>query len=178
MGFPAFDQAPVEGAQDRIESHRGHRRHAETAAHDGTPRLDAASTAARSAVVVEWRHPHQGRDLVVSEPAEFGQFGQQHASRGSAHALDLFEAPALVAQRLFSFPLAFLPRVGYNLPELASDGGFFILMSWCFHRGLEPRLQRAHDGRTQAGAGQPATRPESDSEGGDNAQPESEGRSR
>jgi hypothetical protein len=39
-----------------------------------------------------------------------------------------------------------------TLPELASDGGFFIFMFWYFHRGLEPRLQRAHAGHTQAGA--------------------------
>jgi hypothetical protein len=36
-----------------------------------------------------------------------------------------------------------------TLPELASDGGFFIFMFWYFHRGLEPHLQRAHAGHTQ-----------------------------
>jgi hypothetical protein len=39
---------------------------------------------------------------------------------------------------------------------LASDGGFFIFMFWYFHKGLEPHLQRAHAGHTQAVAHQPA----------------------
>jgi hypothetical protein len=34
------------------------------------------------------------------------------------------------------------------LPELASDGGLVIFMSWYFHSGLEPHLQRAHAGHT------------------------------
>jgi len=44
---------------------------------------------------------------------------------------------------------------------LASDGGFFIFMFWYFHRGLKPRLQRAHAGHTQAAAPNRLTRPES-----------------
>jgi hypothetical protein len=51
-------------------------------------------------------------------------------------------------------------------------------MFWYFYKGLEPHLQRAHAGHTQGGTGQPATRPESKSEGGDKPQPEAEGRSR
>jgi hypothetical protein len=46
-----------------------------------------------------------------------------------------------------------------TLPELASDGGFFIFMFWYFHRGLEPRLQRAHAGHTQAGSSKGGQRP-------------------
>jgi hypothetical protein len=38
---------------------------------------------------------------------------------------------------------------------LASDDGLYIFMFWYFHRGLEPRLQRAHAGHTQASDGNP-----------------------
>jgi hypothetical protein len=59
--------------------------------------------------------------------------------------------PVLVHQlAVFSQPS--FPR-SVALPQLASDGGFFIFMFWYFHRGLEPHLQRAHAGHTQVGDG-------------------------
>ncbi len=47
---------------------------------------------------------------------------------------------------------AFRPPGRSLAPELASDGGLFIFMFWYFHKGLEPHLQRAHAGHTQAGS--------------------------
>ena len=43
--------------------------------------------------------------------------------------------------------------------EWASDGGFFIFRFWYSYRGLEPRLQRAHAGPTQAASFNPSQPP-------------------
>ncbi len=51
-----------------------------------------------------------------------------------------------------------------------------VLSDW-IHERME-QIQREESQAEQAGAGQPATRPESNSEGSDKPQPESEGRSR
>ena len=56
-----------------------------------------------------------------------------------------FPASVCLARR----PVAAQDTCFASLRELASDGGFFIPMSWYSYRGLAPRLQRAHAGHTQ-----------------------------
>src|SRR6186997_2981055 len=58
------------------------------------------------------------------------------------------------------FPIAFLHAAG-RPPALGLWWWFLHFHVWYFHRGLEPRLQRAHAGHTQGGVDQPPTAPES-----------------
>lgn len=58
------------------------------------------------------------------------------------------------------------------------NGDHFPIKDESRRKELADILQRSRQEAEQAGAGQPATRPESDSEGSDKPQPESEGRSR
>ncbi len=67
----------VEVADDGIETGRGQRSHVENTPNPGASAPDGASAAQGTAVPVEGRHAHQGRDLPSVQSAQLGQVGQQ-----------------------------------------------------------------------------------------------------
>ena len=88
---------------------------------------------------------------------------QPRMARREKQILSHLDAPCRPSIRFLSISSRFSPSLPSPerspFSELASDGGFFIFMFWYFHRGLEPRLQRAHSGHTQVGTSNSGQRP-------------------
>ena len=70
-------QPLIEVADDGIVTGRGQGPHVENTPNPGASAPDGASASQGTAVPVEGRHAHQGRDLPSVQSAQLGQVGQQ-----------------------------------------------------------------------------------------------------
>lgn len=97
LGLASLEQPLVESLDHRVYARSGQGRHVEGLTHLSPPASDGAAAAELVAVPIQGRDAHEGRQLAVRQPAQLGQFREEHPRRHRAqprHTGELLPLPA------------------------------------------------------------------------------------
>ena len=99
FGFMQGEQALLEGSDQRITAGGHEGGHVQRGAHGRPATPDHALATLGATVLIEWRQSNQRSDVLVRDPAEFGQVGQQGRTEHRSNAGRRAEELVAVAPR-------------------------------------------------------------------------------